>query len=518
MKKTNWKWMVPVLAISLAGCKKEQKLSPVSGDSSAECGCMMPELAEPGKTGEDKVAYVNGTAIHYKDVNGRHVMEGDIILSDEQLRSQKGTGRSNLAYRWPSNTIYYTIDPTLPNQSRVSDAIAHYNMNTSVKWIARTSQSNYVTFRPAGGCASMVGMIGGQQFIDLGTDCSTGNAIHEMAHAAGVWHEQTRADRDANVVVHWGNIQSGAENNFKTYLELGTDGFDFSTGFDFNSVMLYGSDFFSGNGGPTLTKLDNTTYTVQRVGLSLGDMQTLYYMYPQPSVPTEELYMIENSKFYAVDNTTGAYSHVGSPVWTGTEAMTSLSGLIYAVENSRLYRIDKNYGTYVQLGGAVWTNTDAMTSLNSYLYIVENSHLYKVDPSNGSYVQIGTGNWVGTEGLTSYNNMLYLVENSRLYRVDPTSGTYVQLGGASWTGTKALTTLGTWLYLVENSRLYKVDPTNGSYTQLGAASWTNTWAMTTYSGMLYIAEGTGLYRADPSTGSYVQVGTGNWSNTQGLTN
>ena len=42
-----------------------------------------------------------------------------------------------------------------------------------------------------------------------------GIIMHEFGHAAGFAHEQSRADRDGDAVVLYGNIQSGREGNFR---------------------------------------------------------------------------------------------------------------------------------------------------------------------------------------------------------------------------------------------------------------------------------------------------------------
>ena len=48
--------------------------------------------------------------------------------------------------------------------------------------------------------------------------CVTQNiVIHELLHAVGFAHEQTRPDRDQFVTINWGNVQSGTENNFRLY-------------------------------------------------------------------------------------------------------------------------------------------------------------------------------------------------------------------------------------------------------------------------------------------------------------
>ena len=38
--------------------------------------------------------------------------------------------------------------------------------------------------------------------------------IHELGHLIGLWHEQSRRDRDAHVLVMWNNIMDGAKHNF----------------------------------------------------------------------------------------------------------------------------------------------------------------------------------------------------------------------------------------------------------------------------------------------------------------
>ena len=82
---------------------------------------------------------------------------------------------------------------------------------------------DWVTFRPSGGCSSSVGRRGGQQFVNLGGGCTTGNTIHEIGHTVGMWHEQSRQDRDAFVTIQWANIEAGLEHNFDQHISDGDD-------------------------------------------------------------------------------------------------------------------------------------------------------------------------------------------------------------------------------------------------------------------------------------------------------
>jgi hypothetical protein len=190
---------------------------------------------------------------------------------------------ANFTQLWPNHTVYYTINAGLPNQQRVTDAIAHWQANTNLQFVPRTTQANYIEFISAGECGSNVGMVGGKQQILLGTGCTTGNAIHEIGHAIGFYHEQSRADRDNWITINWNNIASGYASQFQTYTQSGLSGFQIGN-LDFNSIMLYDSYAFSGNGLPTITTTTGGTFTVQRNGLSALDIATYNYMYNPPYV------------------------------------------------------------------------------------------------------------------------------------------------------------------------------------------------------------------------------------------
>ena len=56
----------------------------------------------------------------------------------------------------------------------------------------------------------MIGRSGGQQLLKMGSYClQLGTALHELMHAVGFYHEQSRNDRDNHVTIYWNNIQSG---------------------------------------------------------------------------------------------------------------------------------------------------------------------------------------------------------------------------------------------------------------------------------------------------------------------
>ena len=272
----------------LTSCRKQAGSEPVT--DKGVCASCQAEEAFPGVPGQEVVFHYGGEDITVMQKGDKYILGGDIILSPKQVALLQGgaqaggrTAVNSITALWPNHTVYYTIDPGLPNAWRVTDAIAHWQSQTNLVFVQRSTEANYIYFFSDNGCySSGLGMTGGLQTISLGTGCSTGNAIHEIGHAIGFYHEQTRSDRDNAITVNFGNITSGYENQFRKYTELGLGGLQLQ-GFDFNSVMLYGSYAFSSNGLPTIVRRgDNSTFEGQRVGLSAGDIDTYNYLYNRP--------------------------------------------------------------------------------------------------------------------------------------------------------------------------------------------------------------------------------------------
>jgi hypothetical protein len=205
---------------------------------------------------------------------------GEEEASDAALVLQGVGLPGDSQFLWPQGRVPYAINAGLPNQNRVTDAIAHIEARSAIRFTLRTAANasqhpNWIEFIPhASVNSSPVGMRGGRQQIRLTTGATMGTAVHEILHSLGIYHEQSRSDRDNFIEIRWQNIQANAVHNFQT-VPGSVDYYDY----DYGSIMHYPRWAFSVNNQDTIVPRQAGVTIGQRNGLSIGDRLTIAKMY-----------------------------------------------------------------------------------------------------------------------------------------------------------------------------------------------------------------------------------------------
>ncbi|XP_063833349.1 zinc metalloproteinase nas-14-like [Ostrinia nubilalis] len=205
--------------------------------------------------------------------------EGDILMPSATVRN----GMRDQTFRWANGIIPYVIEGYFNQQQRdmIMKAIADYHRLTCLRFVQRQSQQDYIAIRSQNtGCWSSVGRIGGRQEVNLqapGCVSKKGTVLHELLHAIGFMHEQSRPERDDFVTVQYNNIKPGTENNFRKAEKKNTN--DFGVTYDYNSVMHYSEYAFSKNNKKTIEPKVGGVTLGQREGLSRGDVKKVNNMY-----------------------------------------------------------------------------------------------------------------------------------------------------------------------------------------------------------------------------------------------
>src|SRR3569623_1360464 len=193
--------------------------------------------------------------------DGKYAIYGDMLL-------QIGEGTlAEVPNIWPNGVLIYRFDTSVDETQKTAfrTACAAWTVNTPIVCRERTSQTAYMMVYNddaggggAAGC-SPVGYSGAVEDMHIGPNYWDQRVLqHEIGHALGKVHEQSRSDRDSYVDIHFERVIAGQAHNFdiEPAARLLTE-------YDYDSIMHYTTCAFSIYSDCTPTKIDKKTMVVR---------------------------------------------------------------------------------------------------------------------------------------------------------------------------------------------------------------------------------------------------------------
>ncbi|XP_022702135.1 blastula protease 10-like [Varroa jacobsoni] len=199
---------------------------------------------------------------------GLEIIEGDIAVPRSLLRKGNRPTFLPVGQRWPGNVVPYKYHTSVNNshKSVIVSGIQHWQNNTCLRFEEVESIGrHHIRFRTdKDGCWSLIGrtmgiasiqsaILGGlvqdlvqgevfYQDINLQRPgcVKEGTVIHEIGHAIGFYHEQSRSDRDEHIKILFENMNPEMSAQFEK-----ADDQTFGVPYDLGSVMQYPEWAFS---------------------------------------------------------------------------------------------------------------------------------------------------------------------------------------------------------------------------------------------------------------------------------
>jgi len=265
---SRFSWAVLALLL-VSAWAEEEDVAVIEEDTSAELS--VGEILEKANRN------------HVRDADEPELVELDIAVdSDAEKNADPCTSNGCMWGKWTDGNVYvpYYIQNHYSSREKaiIERGLESFSSFSCIRFRPyRNGDRDYISIENNNGCYSSIGRRGGGQTLSLArSGCLYHNTVqHELLHALGFNHEQTRSDRDNHIRVAWENVIENMKHNFNKKNTLNQN-----TGYDYNSVMQYHKYAFSKNNRPTMIPIPNSNAEIGKASqMGKSDIDRLNRLY-----------------------------------------------------------------------------------------------------------------------------------------------------------------------------------------------------------------------------------------------
>lgn len=281
---------------------------------------------------------VNGDVNTILEIKGRFYISDDMLINQEQFdffKQQALANSSTIArsfvmkdkngnptrYTWPNGIVYFSYPvvgeslnnvPGLTEQEKnlfketIDLAMREIADSSGIKFIERTNQSSYLRFYKSDENTANVGYWQNSvNPVNIAGMDRKNTIMHEILHALSFYHEHQRPDRNNHLTVTpnlvFGNVNGNIEGTPFRIITTLLDYRDYTSAFDYESIMLYGRGLGCIGAADCITKANGTPIlsAEEKPGLSRGDAASLRKLYPLQG----EYRVVNNAAYLYATNT-----------------------------------------------------------------------------------------------------------------------------------------------------------------------------------------------------------------------